>query len=89
MQLVILGGTGLGKATQIAKISNNFNILSISTGEILRTGITIESDLGKQAKFYVERELAPDELMIQFIRKRLLEPNVARDWILEGYPRTV
>ena len=46
MRLVILGGTGSGKATQTAKISNNFDILSVSTGEILRKGIATESNLG-------------------------------------------
>lgn len=53
MRLVILGGTGSGKGTQTAKIRYNFGILSISTGEILRTGIATGSDLGKLAKSYV------------------------------------
>lgn len=53
MRLVILGGTGSGKGTQTAKIGNNFSILSISTGKILRTGIATGSDLGKQAQAYV------------------------------------
>ena len=89
MRLVILGGTGSGKGTQTAKISDSLEILSISTGEILRTGITTGSDLGKLAKSHVEKgELVPDELMIQFIKGRLLEPDVINGWILEGYPRT-
>ena len=89
MRLVILGGTGSGKGTQTAKISKNFGILSISTGKILRTGIATGSDLGKLAQAYVEKgELVPDELMIQFIKERLLEPDVTKGWILEGYPRT-
>ncbi|VEP16035.1 Adenylate kinase 2 [Hyella patelloides LEGE 07179] len=89
MKLVILGGTGSGKGTQTAKISSNFAIPSISIGEVLRTGIATRSDLGKQAKPYVEQgELVPDELMIQFIKQRLLEPDVKNGWILEGYPRT-
>lgn len=89
MRLVILGGTGSGKGTQTAKIGNNFSILSISTGKILRTGIATGSDLGKQAQAYVAQgELVPNELMIQFIKERLLEPDVMKDWILEEYPRT-
>lgn len=89
MRLVILGGTGSGKGTQTAKIGGNFAIPIVSTGEILRTEITIQSDLGKQAQFYVENgKLVPDELIIQLIKQRLLEPDVNRGWILEGYPRT-
>lgn len=89
MRLVILGGTGSGKGTQTNKISNNFAIPNISIGEILRLGIAHESDLGKEAKPYVEKgELVPDRLMIQFIKQRLLKQDVADGWILEGYPRT-
>ena len=68
MQLVILEGTGSGKGTQTAKIGNNFSILSVSTGKILRTGIFTGSDFGKQAQACVDRgELVPNKLMIQFI----------------------
>ena len=88
-RLVILGGTGSGKGTQTAKINDSFGIPSISTGEILRTGITTGSDLDRLAQSYVEKgELVPDELMIQFIKGRLLEPDVMKGWILEGYSRT-
>ncbi len=89
MRLVMLGGTGSGKGTQTAKLSDRLNIASISTGDILRQGIATGTDLGKQAQSYVKQgELVPDQLMIQFIRQRLLEPDVKQGWILEGYPRT-
>ena len=89
MRLVILGGTGSGKGTQTARIANKLNIPSISTGEILRNGIAAETELGEKAKTYVEKgELVPDSLMIQFIQQRLIQPDVANGWILEGYPRT-
>lgn len=89
MRLVILGGTGSGKGTQTAKIRDSFAIPSISIGEVLRTGISTRSDLGLLAQTYVEQgKLVPDRLMIQFIQKRLLEPDVKKGWILEGYPRT-
>ena len=85
----MLGGTGSGKGTQTSKIGKDLGIPTISTGEILRSGITTGSDLGKQAQPYLEKgELVPDELMIQFIQQRLLEPDVTKGWILEGYPRT-
>ena len=89
MRLIILGGTGSGKGTQTARLCDRLNIPSISTGEILRQGIASGTDLGKQAQTYVEKgELVPDELMIQFIQQRLLEPDVSNGWIVEGYPRT-
>lgn len=89
MRLVILGGTGSGKGTQTAKISEKFGIPNISTGEILRRGIANGNELGKQAQNYVEKgELVPDELMIQFIKQRLLTADISNGWVLEGYPRT-
>ena len=89
MRLVMLGGTGSGKGTQTAKLCDRLKILPISTGDILREGIAAGTDLGKQAQAYVEQgELVPDQLMIQFIQQRLLQPDVSHGWILEGYPRT-
>jgi adenylate kinase len=64
-------------------------ITEISTGEILRAAIAAGTDLGKQVQTQVEQgELVADESMIQFIRTRLLQPDVAQGWLLEGYPRT-
>ncbi|MGD1918478.1 MAG: adenylate kinase [Pleurocapsa sp.] len=89
MRLVILGGTGSGKGTQTARILDKLGIPSISTGEILRNGIASGTELGIEAKAYVEKgELVPDNLMIQFIQQRLIQPDVSNGWILEGYPRT-
>jgi len=89
MRLVILGGTGSGKGTQTARICDRLNIPSISTGDILRSGIAAATDLGQQAKTYVEQgELVPDSLMVQLIQQRLIQPDVNHGWMLEGYPRT-
>lgn len=89
MRLVILGGTGSGKGTQTAKLCDRLQITSISTGDILRQGIANGTDLGKQVQSYVQQgELVPDQLIIQFIKQRLLEPDLKQGWILEGYPRT-
>lgn len=96
MRLVILGGPGAGKGTQAAQLSLKLGIPLISTGEILRTAIACrdsdgecQTELGRQAQAYVERgELVPDEIIIEFIRQRLLQPDVIKGWILEGYPRT-
>jgi adenylate kinase len=94
--LVILGGPGAGKGIQAELLQRHLGILGISTGDILRTAIAAkdsdgesQTELGRQAQPYVERgELVPDEIMIQFIRQRLLRPDSAKGWVLDGYPRT-
>ena len=89
MRLVMLGGTGSGKGTQTTKLCVRLNITAISTGYILREGISMQTDLGKQAQPYVAKgELVPDQLMIQFVQQRLVKADVQHGWILEGYPRT-
>ena len=85
----MLGGTGSGRGTQTKKIGDRLNIPYISTGDIFREAISAATDLGKRAKTYVEQgELVPDELTIELIRQRLLQPDMSNGWILEGYPRT-
>ena len=89
MRLVILGGTGSGKGTQVGRLCKSFGCVGISTSNILRSNVASESDLGLQAKSYLEKgELVPDQLMIQLIRRKLEELNSEENWILEGYPRT-
>ncbi|MBZ8181160.1 nucleoside monophosphate kinase [Oscillatoria salina IIICB1] len=89
MRLVMLGGSGAGKGTQARRLSTQLGIPAIATGEILRGGIAADTTLGKKAKPYVEKgELVPDEMMIQFMRQRLLESDISKGWVLDGYPRT-
>lgn len=89
MRFVILGGPGAGKGTQAGLLCKKLQIPLISTGEILRKGIRSQSTIGQQAQSYVEKgELVPDLIMIEFIRERLLQGDVGKGWLLEGYPRT-
>lgn len=89
MRLLILGGSGAGKSTQAHLLCNHLQIPLISVGEILREAIAQDSPLGQQAQTYVEQgELIPDQIMIEFIRQRLLQADVKTGWLLEGYPRT-
>ena len=89
MRLVILGGPGAGKGTQARRLCHQLGICEISTGDVLRHAIASQTELGCQAKPYVEKgELVPDPILIEFIRQRLLQPDTAQGWLLEGYPRT-
>ncbi|MEQ9549116.1 MAG: adenylate kinase [Coleofasciculus sp. G3-WIS-01] len=89
MRLVILGGPGSGKSTQARQLCHHLGIVEISSGNILRRAIASQTDLGQKAQPYVEKgELVPDEILIEFMRQRLLQPDTAKGWVLEGYPRT-
>ncbi len=89
MRLVILGGPGAGKGTQARRLCHQLGISEISTGDVLRRAIAKQTELGFQAQHYVEKgELVPDPILIEFMRQRLLQPDTAHGWLLEGYPRT-
>lgn len=89
MKLAILGGPGAGKGTQAKILCGYLEIPCVDMGQILRRAIASGTELGHQAEPYVEKgELVPDEILIQFVRDRLLEPDVSNGWLLDGYPRT-
>ena len=89
MRLVILGGPGSGKSTQARQLCRHLGMVEISSGNILRRAIAAQTDLGRKAQPYVEKgELVPDEILIEFMRQRLMQPDTAKGWVLEGYPRT-
>jgi adenylate kinase len=89
VKLVILGGPGAGKGTQAQPLCHHLGISEISTSNILREAIASSTELGHQAKIYVEKgELVPDPILIEFMRTRLVQPDASAGWLLEGYPRT-
>lgn len=89
VRLVILGGPGAGKGTQAQLLCRHLDIPWIATGEIFRSAIAEQSELGRQAQPYLEKgELVPDPTTIELIRQRLLKPDALKGWLLDGYPRT-
>ncbi|MEM9906309.1 MAG: nucleoside monophosphate kinase, partial [Cyanobacteria bacterium P01_D01_bin.44] len=89
MRLILLGGPGSGKGTQAQKLSQQFSVPWISTGEVLRAEVDAGSDLGKKVEtLLASGELVPDEMMIAFVKKRLQAVDAAKGWVLDGYPRT-
>lgn len=86
MKLIFLGKPMAGKGTMARMTSERLNYKHISTGDLLRTEVKNESDLGKEAKEYMEKGLlVPDELIIRLLAKGLPEDN----FILDGFPRTL
>lgn len=90
MRLVLLGLPGAGKGTQGVRISAKYGIPHISTGSIIREAIASGSKLGRQADTYISNgNLIPDDLAIQIVYERIIKPDCAKGWILDGFPRTV
>jgi len=90
LNVVLLGAPGAGKGTQAEHIVGTFGLPHISTGEILRAAVAAGTELGAQAQQYMQAgELVPDEVVIGIIRERLAQPDAARGFLLDGFPRTL
>jgi adenylate kinase len=89
VNVLLLGPQGSGKGTQAKRIQAEYGIPHIATGEILRAAMEEGTGLGRKVKPIVESgQLVPDELMIDLIRDRLMQPDAERGFILDGFPRT-
>ncbi|UJL46565.1 adenylate kinase [Virgibacillus sp. NKC19-16] len=90
MNLILMGLPGAGKGTQAEKINDKYNIPHISTGDMFRLSIKEGTDLGKQAKEYMDQgELVPDEVTIGIVRERLNKEDCRNGFLLDGFPRTI
>ena len=90
LNIALFGPPGAGKGTQSKKLLEKYNLTYISTGDILRQEIAAETDLGLKAKSIIEKGgLAPDELVVQIIEKKIKENQHARGILFDGFPRTV
>lgn len=90
MELIFLGYPGSGKGTQAGLLSERYNIPKISTGDILRAAVAAKTELGLQAKQFMDRgELVPDSVIIGLVVQRIAEPDSVRGFILDGFPRTI
>jgi adenylate kinase len=90
MRLILLGAPGVGKGTQANKISIEYGIPKISTGDILRNAVKNKTSLGIEAEKYMNTgKLVPDEVIIGIIKQRLEEEDCFNGFVLDGFPRTV
>ena len=88
--LVFLGPPGAGKGTQAQRVGQRLSLTHISTGEMLRAAIRENTQLGAQAKAYIDRgELVPDGMVIRMVGDRLEMPDCREGYILDGFPRTI
>jgi adenylate kinase len=90
LNLILFGPPGAGKGTQADRLRTDFRLPFISTGDMLRGNVKDETELGKQAKqFMDEGQLVPDELIMKMARQRLSESDVDDGFILDGFPRNI
>lgn len=90
MNLIFLGPPGAGKGTVAQRVVEDLGIVQISTGDLLREAVKQGSELGKQAKGYMDSgELVPDDLVIGLLKERIVQDDCAKGFILDGFPRTI
>ena len=90
MRLVLVGPPGAGKGTQAQFIASHFAIPKISTGEIFRANVSEGTELGVEARKYMDAgDLVPDEVTIGMVKERLSHDDTSEGFLLDGFPRTV
>ena len=90
MRIVLLGPPGAGKGTQAQVIAGRLGVPAISTGDIFRANVSGQTDLGRQAKVYMDAgDLVPDEITVAMVKDRLAEPDAKAGFLLDGFPRTI
>lgn len=90
MRVILLGPPGAGKGTQAAKLAEKLGVPQISTGDLFRNNIAAGTELGRQAKQYLDAgDLVPAELTNALVADRIDDPDAAKGFILDGYPRSV
>ena len=90
LNLILLGPPGAGKGTQAERLTDDFNLPYIATGEILRQGVGDETELGRKAKAFMDAgELVPDDIITGVILQALGRSEAQDGFLLDGFPRTV
>lgn len=87
---VFLGAPGAGKGTQAKRVAEAATLAHISTGDMLREQVAAGTELGREAKTFMDQgKLVPDEVIVGMVRERIQQPDARAAWILDGFPRTL
>jgi adenylate kinase len=90
VRLVVFGAPGAGKGTQVARIRDDLQAVSIATGDLLRIAARDGSEAGRQAQALMAKgKLVPDEVVGEIVRDRLAQTDARLGWVLDGFPRTL
>jgi adenylate kinase len=90
MRLLLLGPPGAGKGTQAERVAAKYRIAHLSTGDMLREAVAAGTQVGRQAKSIMDAgRLVPDDVMIRLVADRIAQPDCARGFVLDGFPRTL
>ncbi len=90
MKIIMLGAPGAGKGTQAKMIAEKYQVPHVSTGDIFRANIKNGTELGMEAKKYMDQgQLVPDELTVKILLDRVAQPDCANGYVLDGFPRTI